>query len=78
MKNEFWKVTSVVLIFLILGLSIVLYYQEQDYMDIDGVKFKKETFADVNEFMPVGLYALCSFNQNKCVGLQKQSFGEGT
>ncbi len=78
MKNEFWKVATVVLIFLILGLSIVLYYQEQNYMDIDGVKFKKENFAAANEIMPIGPYVLCSFSQNKCVRLLKQTFGRET
>ena len=72
---DIWKTSSIILIVLILGLSIVVLTNQNEDMDIQGLTIDKENFGILNEVTPGGQYALCSISQNKCIGMTKQKLG---
>ena len=71
---DFWKTTTILLIFLIAFLSVVVYMEDKNTIDIQGLKISIEDFGILNDATPVGPYALCSIPQNKCVKMLKQDF----
>jgi len=68
-----WKTSTILIIFLIVFLSVTVYIQNKNTIDIQGLKISKENFGILNEATPEGQYALCSIPQNKCVRMLKQS-----
>ena len=67
-KNDIWKVMSVILIFIILGLSIALYFQSKDnLLDFGNIKIPSKDYKAITTTLPEGQFVLCSIKDNKCI-----------
>jgi len=65
-----WKIASIVLIFIIAGLSINFYFQDTVYDLGGGIELKKSVLDDISK--EVGSeFTICDINKNRCLDFGK-------